>query len=73
MGTRGYFLSVHHDAEQGNPSTQATGESTQAGEETNRHGGRMAKAMKKDSEGNIRREIQIEESKRPRETLNSEP
>ena len=33
----------------------------------------MAKAMNRDSEWDIRREIQIEESKRPREIVNSEP
>lgn len=71
MRTRGYFLSVHADAEWGTPRTQAVGELTKVGEEPNMYGGRMAKAMNIDSRREIKRES--EESKRPRETMNSEP
>eukprot|EP00253_Pinus_taeda_P005183 PITA_05183 len=54
---------------QGTPSIAAKGESTQAGEEPNRHRDRMVKAMNKD----IQKGGFGEESKQPRETVNSEP
>jgi len=49
MGMRGYFSSVHADTEQGTLGTQVKGESTQEGEESNKRGGRMAKAMNRDN------------------------
>lgn len=63
MGTRGYFSIVHANVEQGTPSTQAEGKSMQEGEELNKNGCRMAKAMNRDSWIKIKRER--EESKQP--------
>jgi len=63
MGMRGYFPSFHADVEQGTPGIKVEGELTQEGEELNRHGGRMAKAMNIDS--------RIGESHRERERAKS--
>lgn len=59
-----WLLPEHYaDDEHGIQSTQATRELMQEGEEMNIHEGQMAKAMSIDSEWEIRREIQNEESK----------